>query len=167
MKTAKTIKTTHIDTGGHGYLSVSKKDFLRVLRPEQITHCSGHSISRMYLEEDCDASLFMNTAEAKGIKVEVKSGYNLKFDITHNYKPEMFHYQPKLGDEVELHDGGWYKIVGIGFHKMVVACMGTRYGISLSNPYKWVISARGLGVLSFKIDQIVETVRATYQTTNP
>jgi hypothetical protein len=131
----KTIKTTHIDTGGHGYLSVSKEDLLLVLTPDQVSRCSGHSLTRMYLEEDLDASLFMNTAEAKGIKVEVKSSYNEHFKCTHNYKPELFYWHPVVGNEVEISGNGWFTISKITDTKFIVG----RYGVPLSNPFEWVI----------------------------
>src|SRR5690349_20579028 len=98
----KTIKATHIDTGGHGYLSISKTDFSLVLEPSEVSGYSGHNLNRMYLEEDQDASKFMQRAESKGIKVEVKSGYNLKFNCTHNYNPDLFSFKPEIGNSVIL-----------------------------------------------------------------
>jgi len=101
----KTIKTTHIDTGGHGYLSVSKKDFILVgCDPTKVSGYSGHNLSRIYLEEDCDQTYFWDVATANGFKIERKSGYNLKFNITHNYIPSLFDYIPKVGHIVTLSD---------------------------------------------------------------
>ena len=130
------IKTTKIDTGGHGYLSVSKKDFLLTgLKPEQISGYSGHNLSRVYLEEDCDASLFFDTAKKKGLKVTVKDGYNIKFNCSHNFKPELFNYIPKNGDI--LNDE--YEITGKNKkHLFVTTLTGKNYKISLSNLFYYI-----------------------------
>jgi len=135
----KTIKTTHIDTGGHGYLSVAKSDFLLVCTPDQISGYSGHNLNRVYLEEDEDATTFMNAAEAKGIEVATKSSYNLKFNIHHGYKPELFNWKPIVGEKVKLHDGGFYTIIEVNDKKMIIAAYGKRYGISLSNPFQYIL----------------------------
>lgn len=135
----KTIRVNFIDTGGHGYYSVSKPDFLLVCTPEQITGCSGHSLTRIYLEEDCDATTFFDAAKAKGIEVSVKSSYNLKFNITHNFNPELFDWKPEIGKKVKLHDDGFYTIVVVAQSHIVVNCYGTRYRISLRNPFQYII----------------------------
>jgi hypothetical protein len=134
----KTIKVTHIDTGGHGYYSVAKTDFLLVLNPEFITGCSGHSLTRIYLEEDLDATTFFEAAKVKGIEVQVKSSYNLNFKITHNYKPEFFNWKPIVGEKVQLHDG-FYTIIEVNAQKMIIAAYGKRYGISLNNPFQYIL----------------------------
>lgn len=134
MKTV--IHTTHIDTGGHGYYSVSKKDFINVLSPEKITGCSGHNLTRIFLEEDCDASLFFDTCAAKGIEVKVNLSYNLKFNCTHNYVPELFNWQPKRGDVL---NNGEYTIEAItDKHVIVIGKTGLKYKISLPSIFKYV-----------------------------
>lgn len=142
----KTIRTTHIDTGGHGYLSVSKKDFILAGGdPKAITGCSGHTLTRIYLEEDCDQNYFWDVATANGFKIERKSGYNLKFGITHGYKPELFDYQPKIGDIVTLSDNATYKIVDIRPNgKIIVMHTVSRmqYGISGRNPFEHIIDVQ-------------------------
>ncbi len=135
----KTIKTTHIDTGGHGYLSVSKKDFLLVCGIHEITHYSGHTYNRIYLEEDQDASTFMDKAKSLDIKVDVKSGYNLKFKITHNYRPELFNYVPKAGDVITLPDETDYTIDFIKDNgDLIVSNATQRYRIPASNPFEYI-----------------------------
>lgn len=136
----KTIKATHIDTGGHGYLSVSKKDILAIGIDHNIfSTFSGHNTTRMYLEEDCDATKFMDYCQAKGIKVNVKSGYNPKFNITHNYKPELFNYTPAVNDMFDI-SSVQYKITEFKKSKIIIRNLitGTVYGISTSNPFKYI-----------------------------
>ena len=66
--------TTHIDTGSHGYYSVSKKDIEYLGISDKISGFSGHTLNRVYLEEDCDAMLLYNRAEEMGVEVIRKCG---------------------------------------------------------------------------------------------
>lgn len=138
----KTIKATHIDTGGHGYLSVSKADFLFVgCDPNKVTGCSGHTLTRMYLEEDCDATYFMEVAKTNGFEVKVKSGYNLNFPITHGYIASLFDYKPEIGHIVKLSDDNQYKIIDIRPNgKIIVMHTVSRmqYGINGRNPFEHI-----------------------------
>ncbi len=134
----KVIKTTHIDTGGHGYLSVSKKDFLLVgCSPKGITGYSGHNLTRMYLEEDCDQSYFFLIANNRGFEVERKSGYNLKFNITHGYKPELFNYVPEVGD---ILNDSKYEITTVDERGIFIRDIktGNGYRIGLNNPFQYI-----------------------------
>lgn len=136
----KIIKTTHIDTGSHGYLSVSKKDFLLAGGdPSKISGCSGHTLTRIYLEEDCDQSYFWDVATANGFTIERKSGYNLNFSIKHNYKPELFNYSPRLNSVVVLSDKNHYEITEIS-KRIIVSSLktGMKYKISLNNPFEHI-----------------------------
>ncbi len=130
-----TIKTTHIDNCSHGYLSVSKKDFLKVCEPHEITPFSGHDLTRIYLEEDCDASTFLQKAEQKGIEIIVKSSYNPKFNKTKNYNPELFNYKPQIGDVINQ----TYKVQEVHKTKLIVVNgLKKQFKISLSNPFKHI-----------------------------
>ena len=129
------IKTTHIDNCSHGYLSVSKKDFLKVCATHEITPFSGHDLTRIYLEEDCDASTFLQKAEQKGIEIIVRSSYNPKFVKHHNYNPELFNYKPQEGDVINQK----YKVQEVQKTKLIVVNgLGKQYKISLSNPFKHI-----------------------------
>ena len=137
----KIIKCTKIDTGGHGYLSVSKKDFLLSgVKPSEISGYSGHTLNRIYLEEDCDATLFYNTCEKLGIQINVKDSYNLKFNITHNYNFELFNYVPKINDIITAYNDNHYKIVNKTIKNLIVndIILKKNYAISLSNPFKYI-----------------------------
>jgi len=131
----KLIRTTLIDTGGHGYLSVSKKDFLLICEPKDISGYSGHNLTRIFLEEDSDASLFMTKSEQKGFRIIVKDGYNLGFKIHHNYNPDLFNYIPRLYDIVNKR----YNIVSIDKKRILIKNENdTIYKISLTNPFKFI-----------------------------
>jgi hypothetical protein len=138
----KTIKATHIDTGGHGYLSVSKKDFIRAGADiRKISGSSGHTTTRIYLEEDGDQNYFWDIAKANGFEIVRKSGYNLKFNITHGYNWKLFHYIPSVDDIVSLSDGMDYKIIEIRPNgSIIVMNLKSRmqYRISGRNPFEHI-----------------------------
>ena len=94
------IKVTLIDTESHGYYSVSK-DIIRELDLiDQISICSGMTISRVYLEEDADAKLFFDECKERNIEIEIKDSYNPKFNYSHNYKPSYFNL--RINDCIKL-----------------------------------------------------------------
>ena len=156
----KTIKVTHIDTGGHGYLSVSKPDLLKILTPGQISVFSGQSLTRVYLEEDCDASLFMNEAEKKGFVVVVKSSYNLNFKTTHNYDAKFFHFKPVVGDKVLLHDDMWYDIIEVNSADFRVrnSFTGQRYKLTNTKCLEYIKDAKGQGILLEKVERVLSQI---------
>lgn len=153
----KTLKVTHIDTGGHGYLSVSKSDLLKVLKPDQISGYSGQNLTRVYLEEDCDASLFMDEAEKKGFAVVVKSSYNLHFKTTHNYDAKFFHFKPVVGDKVLLYDDQWYTIVEVNQNDFRVrnSYTGQHYKLTNAKCLEYMKDAKGQGILLEKVERVL------------
>ncbi|MEP2668946.1 MAG: hypothetical protein ABJH04_08120 [Cyclobacteriaceae bacterium] len=154
------FKTTHIDTGGHGYLSVSKVDFLKVLKPDQISGASGHNLNRIYLEEDLDATVFLEEANKKGYVVDVKHSYNLHFNCTHNYDPKFFHFKPVVGDKVLLHDDMWYAIVEVNKSDFRVrnSFTGQRYKLTNAKCMECMKDAKGEGILLDKIKRIAQSL---------
>jgi hypothetical protein len=137
----KTIIVTHIDTASHGYYSVSKKDFLLIGgEPEKITGCSGHTYTRLYLEEDCDATYFFDKAKENGFEVTMKMGYNPKFAITHNYNAQLFSFEPKVGNWLILSNREICEVKIV--HEdgdLIVANYGSRYRIPKSNPFQYIV----------------------------
>ena len=146
----KKIITTHIDTGGHGYLSVSKADFLLAGGdPTKVSKCSGHSLTRIYLEEDCDQSYFWDVATANGFEIIRKSGYNLHFKITHNYKPELFDFIPEAGDNIMIGESSYQVIHGHGEEGLngigiLSKENGRRYKIAINNPFSYITAGKKL-----------------------
>lgn len=135
----KTIKVTFIDTAGHGYYSVSKKDILLVgVDPKLISGFSGQSLTRVYLEEDCDAPIFFDKAKAYQFVVVVKSSYNEHFRIRHNYKADLFAYVPKVGD---LLNNKMYEITTVDERGIFIRDLRTKmiYKIGYSNPFEHIL----------------------------
>lgn len=135
----KEIKTTHIDTGGHGYLSVSKKDILLVgMDPTEISGYSGMDFNRVYLEEDSDATLFVKKATEKGIHVDVKQGYNLKFSNHHNYNARLFNLKKEPGQKFKSYNDEVLEIVSTSPKLIAVDPYGKRYKFPTSNPFQYI-----------------------------
>jgi hypothetical protein len=136
------IKTTHIDTGSHGYLSVSKKDLSKIYTEEQIqgiTGYSGHNLTRVYLEEDKDATDFLRVCEEQSIQVDVKEGYNPNFKTKHNFDSNLYHFSANVGDKFIGHYDILYKVVESGRRIKIENEQGRTYKLPKSNPYDYVV----------------------------
>jgi hypothetical protein len=66
-------KVFHSDPG-HGWLAVKLSDLKMLDIATDISSYSYVKGKTAYLEEDCDASLFIKAAKARGIDVEVREG---------------------------------------------------------------------------------------------
>lgn len=73
MKTV--IKMMHADAG-HGWLAVKTKELVELGIADKISSCSFYKGKTTYLEEDCDAGLYINAQTAAGVQVITKSGKN-------------------------------------------------------------------------------------------
>lgn len=143
----KEIKTTHIDNCSHGYLSVSKKDFLLVCEKTDISGFSGMDFTRVYLEEDSDASLFIEKAKALGYTVKVKSGYNPNFKISHNYSANLFDIKPENNPIVWLYDDMQYRLSLEGNNIIATNVLTyKRYRLSKTNPFKYIKDVEAIKV---------------------
>ena len=75
-----TYKENHMKTKTYNYYSDPSHGWLKVLRSEvenlqimnKISTCSYMNGEHIYLEEDCDASLFINAQKEKGIDIKLK-----------------------------------------------------------------------------------------------
>lgn len=68
-----TYVTRFVSTPGHGYL-VAEKAMLRQLGiADKISNCSYQRLGSVYLEEDCDAPLFIAAMEKAGFQVSYNS----------------------------------------------------------------------------------------------
>ena len=82
-----TYVTKFISTPGHGYL-VSTKAMLRELGiAEKISDYSYERNGSVYLEEDCDAPLFIAAMEKAGFDVSYHS-----VNVDDNYTDKLEHY---------------------------------------------------------------------------
>ena len=61
-----TIKLTFYTDPGHGWLEVNRTDLDALDIAHQISSYSYERGTKVYLEEDCDASLYLETAKAAG-----------------------------------------------------------------------------------------------------
>jgi len=59
--------------GGHGWLKVSLDELIKLGIHVKVSACSYIRKDHVYLEEDCDATLFIDAKEKLGEKVEEKS----------------------------------------------------------------------------------------------
>ena len=82
------IQTIYIDNCSHGYLQVDKADFKKVMGSDaaKVTGYSGVKDGKVFLEEDQDAGLFMDTAKRKGYLVNVDNSYQPNFTCPKNYR---------------------------------------------------------------------------------
>ena len=66
----KQLNLTFIDNESHGYLKVSKETFFQLeLNGSEFSEYSYYYNNNFYLEEDCDATKFINIAKNKGYKI--------------------------------------------------------------------------------------------------
>lgn len=75
----------------HGWLKVSLKDVAAVgLKSADFSTYSYARNNSLYLEEDCDASLFVKAFEAKfGAKPNYREHYANRSSKIRNYRPNM------------------------------------------------------------------------------
>jgi hypothetical protein len=68
----KSIEYTYYTDPGHGWLGVNYDELVELGIHKEVSGYSYRRGDAVYLEEDCDMALFINTMEAKGIKVTLK-----------------------------------------------------------------------------------------------
>jgi hypothetical protein len=62
--------TFHSDAG-HGWLEVRKRELEDLGLADKVSSYSYVRGDKVYLEEDCDASLFINALDGKGVKPSI------------------------------------------------------------------------------------------------
>ncbi len=60
---------------GHAWLEVPMGMIIRFGLEEKISSCSYRNGETAYLEEDCDAPLFLRTLESAGVPYKIKEAY--------------------------------------------------------------------------------------------
>ena len=84
MKTQKLI--FHCDSG-HGWLEVPRADVIALGIADKVSpwsYIGGHSI---YLEEDCDAGLYLDAAKAAGYTLHIVEKYSNTDSHIRSMKP--------------------------------------------------------------------------------
>lgn len=60
------------EDAGHGWLAVKRKELIDLGIIDKVSPCSYQNGQTVYLEEDCDAPLFLRAMEAEGKKVDYR-----------------------------------------------------------------------------------------------
>jgi hypothetical protein len=145
-------KYTFIADAGHGWISVPLEDIERLGLTDKITPYSYMTDKRAYLEEDCDAGVFL---EAAGIDIDSLPYSDSDKCRSHaSYNPKWIHEPFGIGREAWIHDNGnnskgvvtklckGHYIVEV---EQWVAKLGEtltfEYGIPASNPLKYCTPA--------------------------
>ena len=109
-------KFTFISTPSHGYLKVSKA-YLRKIGYDIgiISEYSGMNKDYVLLEEDEDATHFINFLKNKGISHSLQERYVRTVKYTHCFNLKFFDCKFKEGDSIKFEDlkegfNGWYDI---------------------------------------------------------
>ena len=87
----KTRKLTFYADPGHGWLEVERSDLDALGISDKISRYSYSKGEKAYLEEDCDAGLFLDSAKNQGWTINIKETYQENTPIR-NYAS----YTPKL-----------------------------------------------------------------------
>ena len=100
-------KFTFINDPGHGWLSVSYKDLIELDLVDKISSHSYMNASRVFLEEDCDLSLFIKALNKAGFELETIDSYK---DLApqRNYSSYCYDWIKNplaIGRKVYLYDG--------------------------------------------------------------
>jgi len=69
-----TVKKIYHHDSGHGWLAVKRKELIDLNIEGLISGCSYQKGETVYLEEDCDAGVYIHAMKSKGINVEFKVG---------------------------------------------------------------------------------------------
>jgi hypothetical protein len=67
------VHVFHQDAG-HGWLAVKRKELANLGILDKISSCSYQKGKTVYLEEDCDFSIFVEAMKAKGLPVAYRYG---------------------------------------------------------------------------------------------
>jgi hypothetical protein len=70
----KVVKKTFLHDCEHGWLSVKRKEIKDLGIGHKISSYSYMKGMSVYLEEDCDAEVYINAQKSRGVKVEIKHG---------------------------------------------------------------------------------------------
>lgn len=156
---AKTRTYTWISDPGHAWLSVPAADIQALELEDKISSCSYQRGSRVYLEEDGDAGVFIEAAKAKGWQLAFREGKpsNSQSPVRSygNFDPGFLD-EPKAGDKVyQQKDGRFVAYTVIGGESKKVAVEkedGSRYGVPKGHFPRYFISGQ-------KVEQIKKKKR--------
>lgn len=136
-------KLTLISDPSHGWLSVSTKDVVALGITDKISSYSCMTMSRVFLEEDCDAGLFIEAAKKAGWDITLKhSSSNKRSGIRSkaSYRAENVNTPLVAGGKCKiLFNDAIMDVVGITSRSVLVGD-GDRvhHTISTSNPFIYI-----------------------------
>lgn len=121
-----------VEDPGHGWLAVDNADIKALGIARRISPYSYMTPQRSFLEEDCDASVFLAAAKAAGWALTVKSRSLDKPAPLRSYaafKPEWIEEPMRVGMHARLHSGE--KAIVESMHRGSIVLRGesgNRYG---------------------------------------
>jgi len=90
------MKFNKYDDPGHGWLKVTRKLIMKLGIENKISNFSYMRGDFVYLEEDCDLSLFLKKMEDFGISVEIKTSYGNKSSKIRGYDSYRSYTQQEI-----------------------------------------------------------------------
>lgn len=140
------MKLKFIADPSHGWLSVSHKQILELNIQDKISQYSYMNLTRVFLEEDCDAQLFIDAAKAAGYEVKVKepSSWSNRPSWVRSlgdYNPSYLTNPLKEGDTVWLYGVISTAVISTLSHfskYMTVKYKENIYTLPYSNPMKYI-----------------------------
>jgi len=70
----KEVIKTVLSDSGHGWLSVKRKEIVELGISDKISSFSYANGKSVYLEEDCDAGVYIDAQRERGVTVKFKNG---------------------------------------------------------------------------------------------
>lgn len=86
-----TRKLTFFADAGHGWLKVNRADLDALDIAHKVTPYSYEKGEAVYLEEDCDATAYLDAAKAKGWVINIREQYSDRSTIR-----TFMRYQPRV-----------------------------------------------------------------------
>lgn len=141
-------KLLKIDDAGHGWLSVSNKDIKLLGIENNISKFSYMNYTRTYLEEDCDAGVFIDTAKNRGWNITIENN-GQKEDTSFIrslglYDSSFIKYPLCINRNIAVYSGKEYlpaKIISETSKKFFIQMMNgvpKKYHIPKSNPFRYI-----------------------------
>lgn len=132
----------YIQDPGHGWFSVSRKDIATLGIADKISAFSFIDSTRVYLEEDGDASIFIKSAEKAGWKLTIKQSHTNKQSYVRSkagYCKMFFDHPIQVGLQLELYDNCIVTVECVETNGWLVARKTGRINrLPKSNPYKYI-----------------------------
>jgi hypothetical protein len=82
----KEVTKVYLNDPGHGWLSVKKKELVDLGIETKISNWSYMKGKSVYLEEDCDAGVYIEAQKERGVIIKVKCGVQSKLSPVRSYE---------------------------------------------------------------------------------